>query len=430
MFKRAWMVGGATIALAFGSAAMADEPTLIQSDPASVQFLAGDLPAIAPGTPDSFNTNRAPLMGLLDQAGAARVLDQARINIYGHIEGSFTYNTDNPALHLNLGRVFDINDLRGQINQIDLHIERKADLHQWDIGGSIELYYGTDARFTTSSDFLGNSSSSNSSSSSSPGSIFQGAEYQLDIPQLYLDVTAPIGNGLRLRVGKFLFFKQIDPNASVFFSHSFTFGAALPFTLTGLTAYYQIFDELSLEVGISRGWGQTFTDNNGAIDALGRVRYAIQKGTDLSIAMIIGPELNHDNSHYRTTIDATLTQEITEKWKLLFDGVFGAQAQPSGTADDYWYGISIYSVFKCCDEANFNLRGEVYRDEEGFTTGVAQTMFEVTAGFTIMPFPKDAIGSNLKIRPEVRWDYSTRAYFNGLQDHSQITFAIDAFFDY
>ena len=39
----------------------------------------------------------------------------------------------------------------------------------------------------------------------------------------------------------------------------------------------------SVEGGISRGWGQSLKDNNGAIDALGRVRYRLGDITDLAL---------------------------------------------------------------------------------------------------------------------------------------------------
>ena len=165
----------------------------------------------------------------------------------------------------------------------------------------VEMFYGTDGRFTTSSDFLGNG----------------GSEYYYDIPQLYVDITAPIGNGIRIRLGKFLFFKQIDPNASVFYSHSFAFSGALPFTLTGITAYYPITEQLSVEGGIARGWGQTFTDNNGAIDGLGRLKYQIDPKILATLALCVGPELDGDNSHYRTVLDGTLSYKATESLTLL-----------------------------------------------------------------------------------------------------------------
>ncbi len=40
---------------------------------------------------------RKPLMDLLDQAGAAKTLDQANINIYGYVEGSYSHNFSTPS---------------------------------------------------------------------------------------------------------------------------------------------------------------------------------------------------------------------------------------------------------------------------------------------------------------------------------------------
>jgi hypothetical protein len=129
-------------------------------------------------------------------------------------------------------------------------------------------------------------------------------------------------------------------------------------------------------------------------------------------------------------LDGTVSYAMTDKLTLLADGVFGYQAEPTGTGDDYWYGLSGYAVYKVSDTLNVNARGEFYRDEDGFTTGLSQTLFEATVGLTVTPFPDSNLGQNLKIRPELRWDYSSGRYFNGLTDHNQVTVALDAYFDF
>jgi hypothetical protein len=361
-----------------------------------------------------------PLMSLLDRAGIGGALEDANIRLFGHVEGSYTYNVDDPAQDLNLGRVFDLKNNRPTLNQLDLNIERPVDLtsHHWDFGGRVEMLYGSDARFIHSNGLLDG------------GDFFHGPEYQFDLPQLYVDVGVPIGNGLRVRAGKFLFFKQIDPNASVFYSHSFSFGAALPYTLTGITAYYPITSQLSVEGGISRGWDQSLKDNNGAIDALARVRYDPTERTSFSLAGIIGPELDHDNSHYRTTLDFTVSHQATDQLTLLLDAVLGYQAQPSTVGDSNWYGIAGYAVYRFNDYLSLGGRLEWYRDEEGLTTAIPQTLYEATVGVTITPFPHDPVGANFKLRPEVRGDYSSKRFFDGLSRHDQYTFAIDAIFNY
>jgi hypothetical protein len=377
------------------------------------------LTELTPATARQLGANGL-LMSGLDQIGIGQGLEQAHINIFGHIEGSYTWNFDNPAQDLNLGRVFDVEHNKPLINQIDLNVARLVDLQsgQFDVGGRVEMLYGGDSRFIHSNGLLDGSD------------FFHGPDYQFDLPQAYVDVGIPLGNGVRLRLGKFLFFKQIDPNASVFYSHSFIFGGALPFTNTGATAFYPITQQFSVEGGISRGWDQSLKDNNGAIDGLARVRYSAGSNTDLSVAAIVGPELDGDNSHYRSTIDLALTQKVCPRGTVMVDAVYGYQAMPSGMTNAMWYGAAGYGVYQFNPYLAGGLRGECYRDEEALTTGLAQTLFEGTVGLTVTPFPSDQIGQNLKIRPEVRFDYSTRHYFDGATRHDQTTVAIDAIFNY
>ncbi len=405
--------GGTALAAVSGDEASAIPPDNLTLTTPAYAVVPPATPSAAVAAP----APRAPLMSLLDRVGVGSYLDSARINVYGHIEGGYTYNFNNPALHLNLGRVFDIDDNRPQVNQLDLNIERTVDLtqHQFDVGGRVELLYGTDARFLHANgmfDHQGNN------------------EYQFDIPQVYLDLAIPVGEGLRLRAGKFLFFKQIDPNASVFFSHSYTFGAALPFTLTGVTALYNFGDQWSVEGGISRGWGQSLKDNNGAIDGLVRVRYTPRERTTFTIAAITGPEDDRDNSHYRTAVDFTISHQLTDQTTLLLDSVLGTDAAGSGGGNANWYGVAGYAVYRLNSYLSLGGRLEWYRDEEGFTTSVAQSLYEATLGVTVTPFPDDTVGANLKIRPEVRYDYSSGRFFDGLTRHDQTTFALDAIFNF
>ncbi len=363
---------------------------------------------------------RRPLMDLLERGGLSGPLDEARINLYGRAEGSYTYNFDNPAQDLNLGRVFDIEHDQFLLNQLDLNFERVVDpkIHQFDVGFRLEMLYGGDARFIHSNGLL------------DTDDFFNGPENQFDVPQLYVDVAIPVGNGLRVRAGKFLFFKQIDPNASVFYSHSFTFGGALPFTLTGVTGWYPLNDQWSVEAGISRGWGQSLEDNNDAIDALGRVRYDMSDRTSFSLAAITGPEQDDDNSHYRTVFDATVNHACTDNLTLLLDVVYGYQGGVPGGDEAHWYGVAGYGVYRVNHQVSVGGRLEWYRDEEGYTTQLAQNLYEATLGLTLTPFPSDRLGSNFKVRPEIRYDYSSRAFFDGLSRHDQFTAAVDAIFNF
>jgi hypothetical protein len=399
---------------------------------------------------------RTPLMELLDRGGLAKPLDDARIRVYGHIEGSYTYNfvdpPNNPADYKplpgrgftiptevdNPGRVFDVENQELTLNQWTINVERPIELSptNFDFGGRMEWMYGSDARFIHSSGLFDNHVDDES------GDVVGGPENQFDLTQLYLDFNVPVGNGLRLRAGKFTYFKQVDPNNSVFYSHSFTFGGALPFTLTGLYGTYRLNDRWTFDLGFSRGWDQTLEDNNDAIDVFGRVAYTISRDTRLAAAFIAGPEQDDDNGNWRTAIDVTLSHQVNPDLTLLFDAVYGYQAQgtfidvaPGGgfvatSEDAQWYGLSGYAIQRINENFTAAARLEVYRDEDGYTTAVAQTLYEATVGLTITPFPHDPYGQFFKIRPELRYDYSTENFFDGFSKHYQVTAAVDAIFNF
>ena len=63
-----------------------------------------------------------------------------------------------------------------------------------------------------------------------------------------------------------------------------------------------------------------------------------------------------------------------------------------------------------------NTRLEWYNDSaNGFSNGapVSANYYEITAGVAIKPFPKDKFLSKLLIRPEIRYDHSTKPVFDG-----------------
>ena len=371
---------------------------------------------------------RRPLMSLLERANLAGPLDDARIRVFGHVQASYTFNPDDPAQDINLGRVFDVEANQFVVNQIDLNFERTVNLSgsEWDLGARVELLYGGDARFIHSNGMFDHHD------------FFDGPENQFDIPQLYADVNVPVGNGLRIRAGKFLFFKQIDPNASVFYSHSYTFGGALPFTLTGITGYYEFNDQWSAELGVNRGWGQSLEDNNDMVSFMGRVRYSPTDRASLAVIFITGPELDDNDSDFRTAVDFVGSFRVTDRLTLMFDLVYGMQQDaPVGidfpeteTAD--WFGAAGYVVYEIDDRFTVAGRVEWFRDDEGFgpVTAVSQDLFEVTLGLTITPLPDDEIARNLKVRPEIRYDWSTEDYFDGLTSDNQFTAAVDVIFNF
>src|SRR5206468_3399907 len=119
---------------------------------------------------------------------------------------------------------------------------------KFDVGGRVEWIYGKDADFIHSNGLF---------------DWYNGPESpedQFDLTQAYVDLAIPVGRGLKVRAGKMVThmgFETINPTTNPLYSHSYLFGYAIPFTHTGVMAFYTLSDSVSVMGGFSRGWEQS-----------------------------------------------------------------------------------------------------------------------------------------------------------------------------
>jgi hypothetical protein len=408
-------------------------------------------------------------MALLDRFGLATPLDNARIDVFGHVEAGWTYYANPSKFVTNFNgfspdRIFNFEHEDFELDQLDLTIERRVEMSspKFDAGFRLEAIYGSDARWTHSNglDFYG------------PGKVNfanvltahfeQYPDEQVDLLQAYFDLLFPVGNGLRMRVGKFesLIGGAVDPNDNPFYSHSLIysvrgFGLGQPFTQTGVLGTYPINSHLTVDAGFSRGWDQSFKDNNDAIDFIGRASYSFNDRIQASLAMITGPEDDNDDSHYRTILEPVLHYAYSDQLSFLVAGDYGYDGAtrvitgfgpPTGIIEPFksvqWYGVTGYAAYKLNDRFTINARAEWLRDQDGalvpFTRFLpvpnfgGTNLYEATLGLTIVPFPNDQLGANLKVRPEVRVDYCDDPIFgHDLGDNNTLfSAAIDGIFNF
>jgi len=415
--------------------------TVPDTTPASAPASA---PATTPATPPT------PLMGLLETCGIAKPIEDAKITISGFVEGGYTVSASKPPGDLILGRFQDTKDNSIVLDQFDIAVDRPVDYgaaatnHTWDIGGHAEFVYGWDAGLFHSSGLLDNPAvpgvtNGTYRSRTSP-------ENQADILQAYLDFALPVGTGLRVRAGKFvtlLGYEGIGPTSNPFYSHSYLFSFAVPLTQTGIETEYALNSDIKFDAGITRGWSQTFKDNNGEPDFLGNVTYTPQESDFLKkwkavLALSFGPQATHDNHDYWTVADFQLTYQATgdgaAPGSLLYalNADYGDAPHALPTSSGQWYGAAGYVQYIATTVFTINGRIEWYDDANGFTlgTGSATDVYEATLGLKITPFPDDNIGKNFALRPEIRYDYSSKDFFNGGTKHQQATFGIDAYFTF
>ncbi|MGE5611040.1 MAG: porin [Bacillota bacterium] len=417
MVVRNGVIAAAAAATLLASPALwAQTTSAPPSEQQSVMLASDTAPATAPAP-------RAPLMGLLGTVGAADPLEKAGINVYGFVEGSYTWNTSGASK--NFGRLFDSQNNRGQLDQLDLTVERTVDpsKKQFDIGGRMEWIYGSDAGFIHSNGLF-----DYYDSPTDPGN-------QVDLNQLYVDFAIPVGNGLRLRAGKFVTpmgWETINPTTNALFSHSYLFNWAIPFTHTGVVATYQLNQNWSVEGGVFRGWDQSLDDNNGAPSYQFKLGYT---STDKKLGVIgqfvTGPEQPDDTGNFTTVFDFQVSYALTDALTIGANADIGGASSAASDEDTaYWYGIAGYVGYKLSDQFTLNGRGEWFRDDDGVRIGVAGNYYEVTLGLTVTPFPKDNVLRNFFFRPEFRADFSDEPVFNDSEDHEQYTLGVDAIFKF
>lgn len=402
-------------------------PQYLQTEPPPVppEEARGHAPAEPPAEVDhEAEAEARPLMHLLGDGGVGGALKDARINIFGHVEASWTHNFSSDERIL-VGRVFDIENDDPTLNQVDLTIERIVDFSpdQWDLGGRVEMIWGADSRFIHSLGLFDYQGFDN------------GTDNQFDLNQAYIDVNVPVGNGLRLRGGKFVTLlgaEVINPTGNQLYSHSYLFGYAIPFTHTGVLATYEATDKLTVNAGVTRGWDTTLEDNNGTLDFLGGVAYTLSDATTVIVNLVTGPDQPGDNGNWRSVVDLVVTHKLADDLSITLNGDYGYEVNSVATvsgSDAQWFGVAGYISKTLSDHLTLNGRAEYFNDQDGARIGgTATSWYEATLGLAVKPLAHDQIGKNLVIRPEVRFDYAEDPVFDG--DYNQFTFGIDAYFTF
>ena len=369
---------------------------------------------------------------------------EPRFKIYGWVEGGVTFNGTSPADNQNFGHFFTDRANEPLLNQAVITFERTLDPKRtgFDWGFKAQFLYGSDGRFIHSLGLL---------------DLATDELLQPDVVEAYLNLHFPIltEGGVDLKVGKFVTLEgaeTIDPRANVFYSHTYIFNFGIPFNHTGALATIHTTKWLDLYGGITRGVNTSWDDNNSSYSFHGGIGLNFFDGKLIALASTsIGAETPANNHDFRYLNDLTVTWKITDKLTSITDLNYIQDDAVAGTAKGY--GVAQYFTYALNDWLTLGVRGEVWRDEDGFfvaqfashndlihlergdsgfiadprTVGGGSTTYgAITAGVTIKPkVPKPLTG--LMIRPEVRYDRSLNntTPFNDSSQRGQFTAGID-----
>jgi hypothetical protein len=367
----------------------------------------------------------------------------ATTKFYGWIDTGITLNSTRPNDRQNFGRLFDNAADELLLNQLAVTAERDfgSDASKFAWGFKAQAIYGSDARFIHGLGLLDNASNMRN---------------QPDIPELYLNLHFPVlsGGSLDVKAGKFVTLEgaeTIDPRSNIFYSHTYIFNFGIPFQHTGVLATLHASDTFDLMAGITRGVNTALTDNNGAVSFHGGIGFNKLLGGKITglLSVHIGPETPHDSKDLRYLDDLTFTYTISDKQSLIVDLNYAQDdaAKVSGQ------GAAIYFQQTVSDTVSVALRGEVWRDSEGFFVAQIAANDDAmnfltgypnlnarTVGGGVTTYGALTLGANIKvpsvskpfaglvIRPEVRYDKSLNntTPFIDSSHKNQFTFGVDA----
>ncbi len=155
----------------------------------------------------------------------------------GWLRQSYTWNPQNPANRFNGPVTFTDRSNQYQMNQLYAYLKKDVDTDGCgvDVGGRVDVLYGTDARFTQA---LGLDDRAISDADS--------RFYKLAIPQMY----ASFGwNDLTVNIGHFytiIGYETVMSPQNFFVTQSFLMQYGEPFTHTGVQATYKANDNWTL----------------------------------------------------------------------------------------------------------------------------------------------------------------------------------------
>ena len=309
-----------------------------------------------------------------------------------------------------------------QMNQTYGYFGKKLDTrHGWDIGGRVDIMYGTDAFYTQS----------NGLEYGDTHKRWGEGDYLLSLPQLYAEIGY---RNLSLKAGKFytpLGHESIMSTGRFFYSTSYATSIVTPITQTGVLATWDANSRLSVFGGWTNGedysqgvygkgaWTFAGSNNNAALFGF---KYKVNRKINFGYSALVGKEKDFWGTPGATqeyfvhslivNIQPNSHWDYTFAWTLRDNEWEGMGANPVSN----FYGINQELIYKYNSCWAIGLRGE------WMYSSLDESLCEVTLGANWTP------NNWLLVRPEVRYDYCSADggvyMFNNYSSKDQFGFGV------
>lgn len=327
---------------------------------------------------------------------------ETKWQIGGFVDAYYAHNTVNPATVLvpsvhftfkvdNALHNFDFRNRRPSVQLMEVVIERPMSSKGW--GLRLDLNAGRTAEWVGSNEPAGRSWSY--------------------IQQAFLSI--PMGKGY-LDLGKFVTHhgaEVIETKDNWNYSRSLLFAWAIPYYHTGIRYWLPMGKTDKLCLHLYQGWN-CVEDNNDS-KSFGVMWTRATDAYSLTLNYTGGAELPNSN-RLRHLIDIVFVKPLNSRDTMMLNADWARDNAASAS----WYGVAAYWRRQLRDGHFLTLRAEWFRDADGFATGTAQTVKELTLTYE---FPAFLLRGTI-MRLELRHDWSNAPVFDAGARKSQTTFLV------
>ena len=323
----------------------------------------------------------------------------------GFVSASYLYDFNSThGTRTVVGRTFDTHADQFALNKFKLALEKPIDYNptNWLAGYRADLIFGQDAAVIHSSGFnLGTDG---------------------DLEQAFVDVNVPIGNGLKVIIGKtvtLMGLEVIEEVSNPNWSEGNQFLYVENFTQTGVQLAYKWNDKLDTEFVVFNGWDQ-LPDNNTGLSYMGRIGYAPNANNSIGLIGYGGPEQTttslggtHTTANWRDGAEILLNHKFSDKFNSYVQLDYGHEDKVVDNGSSEWYAAGLWLLYDFTDKIELAFRQDYLKDQDGTRTGLTPLSPELySSTLTLNLKPVD----NFQFRPEVRWDHSDKQAYNGIRD--------------
>ena len=336
----------------------------------------------------------------------------AGFKLTGFAEASYAYSGRSSGDTI-VGRLYDRLQSRFMLNALAVVLDRPYDPAKFSAGFHTELLFGQNATLIQSAGFdLGP---------------------QGDIPHLYVTLNVPTasGNGLQFKVGRIptlMGLEVIEAVANPNWSEGNQFIYVENFTGLGVSVETKFNNYVDAQFRVINGWDQVH-DNNTHKSLMGRVGLYPDALTSIGIVGFWGPEEPDNNTANRYGVEGLIWRKFG-KSAVWLQGDYGREqanaALPVPTKDAQWWAAGAWVTYDFSSSLGLALRGDYVNDKDGartsglygFLPNAGQKFGSGTATLNIRAWPSAVV------RPEVRYDRSTLAAFDGKKDQVTVALAV------